>query len=108
MRLFKLEYTLTGDLQLAASPFFEATPQASQRFLSILLANDLEQAKAVVLARRSDDQRGRLWNPRLSDLTFTDYYAATVGSPEEIVPLSNQRPLLIGTDQPQEIHVARL
>lgn len=108
MRLFKLEYTLTSDLQLASSPFSGASAKTSQRFLSVLLADDIDQAREAVLMWRSDDQRGRLWNPTLSDLTFTDYYAAEAGSPEEVVPLSNQRPLLIGTDQPQEIHVARL
>lgn len=106
MRLFKIEYTLVGDLQLAVNPYGSGSPVSRQRFLSVLLASDNAQALEAILAWRSEDYRGKIWNPRLEDVLLTSYYAASGGALEEVRPLSHQRPLLIGTESPQEIHVA--
>lgn len=104
MKLFKINYTLIGDLQLPASTVSVAIPQARFRCLSVLLAQSIEQAKDAIKQWRADDFAGRLWNPDVADITYTSYYAASGGEPEEITSLGSHRPLLIGTEIPQEIH----
>ncbi len=108
MRLFRFEYTLVGDLKLPASPHASGVPQTRVRCTSILLAADAAQAEEAIMAWRSDDPSMALWNPQLEEVTFTSYYETSgTSSPVEVLPGSNERPLLIATGKPQEIFFTR-
>lgn len=109
MRLYKIRYTLVGDLQLPASPFAAAS-KTEITCLSILLAESLEQAKVAIRQWRAAEFAGSLWNPDLKDVTYDEYYVAEPADAPELIEVSSgesRRPLLIRTSYPQEIHFSK-